>query len=359
MVRRVLFAALLCGSISGMTIESHNSKGLRNARGANGAWMHLKNASGNKTGNGSNSSNTTTETTTTTRMKEPEWNGNSWCIPETGRRCFNGPSDCEPWVACTENFYCQCHHWGCSDAQGVCRPVHNRWSDPMQAVRIAPSARPNWFMRMPADGKTNPSVEEEYPQDDDAEAHWMFLMLPDNETVLISTKMNAHQTNEYHTAYASYLDLPPPPWHHGSILTPIQGRPKNVLEAAWRLVHRPDGETGSRRIAMQHTWSERYLSFDPVNHVLSSCMEKDCAVGTIDFDLWPNLHDIPVAGTGKSFVSKASGKGVKDVEPWTPYHFDDFAPKKEPAGPSKIYESTNKTFKERDQNATKAALRGL
>lgn len=274
------------------------------------------NGSGNKTGNNTNNS-ATSETTTTTKMQEPAWNGNWWCIPETGRRCFNGPSDCAPWVACTENFYCVCHDWGCADSSGVCRPVHNQLSEPV--VRLGPASLPNSFMTMPADGETNPSLVEGYPADEDAESLWQFLILPDNETVLITTRMNSHQMNEHHTAYASYLNVPPPPWTEHSLLTPIQNRPKNVLDAAWRLVERPKGPHG-RRIAMQHILSERYLSFDESTAKLSSCAERHCASGSTDFNTWPYLNGIPVWPQGQKWAPKVT---TQEVESWTPYEFED------------------------------------
>lgn len=284
---------------------------------------------------------------------EPAWDGNQQCIPQTGRRCFNGPSDCEPWVQCTDNFYCVCHNWGCADASGVCRPVHNRWVE--KAVRIAPASQPHTYLTMAIDGKSNPSVVKGYPKDDDAEAHWQFLMVPDNETVLITTKMHRYQTDRFHTAYGYYLHLPPPPWTEGSLLTPVQSRPKSVIEATWRLIEKPRG-----RMSMMHTWSGRYLCFDQALGALSSCSEKYCddvcGVGSTEFDLWPNTLGLPMVPLGGN-----PSAGVKKAEPTPPWTGIDVVPKKspEPVKAEPVYKNTNKTWAEREKNTTKAALKGL
>jgi len=254
--------------------------------------------------------------------EEPAWDGNYWCIPQTGRRCFNGPSDCAPYVQCTETFYCVCHDWGCSDATGVCRPVHNKFAQP--DIRIAPASWPNYFLTMPADGETKPSVIKGYPKDENAEAHWSFLMLPDNATVLITTKMNRYQTDPIHTAFGAYLDMPSPPWN-GSLLAPIQARPKNVLEAAWRIVQKPQS-----RVALMHVWSERYLSFDEETGQLSSCVAKNCDTKSIEFNFWPNIEgnlEWPIA---PKWVPQ---ERVKSAEP--------------------VFDKSDKTFDERDANTTK------
>lgn len=228
--------------------------------------------------------------------KGPQWNGDPTCIPQTGRRCFNGPSDCEPWVACSEDHYCVCHHWGCSDSSGVCRPVHNQWLSP--DVRLAPVSKRHYFMQMPADGSTSPHVARGYPKGDEPDALWSVLMQPDNRTVMITTKLNRFQTNPAHVAHGFFLDVAPAPWGEGSeFVEAVQARPENVLQASWRIFKRP-----KKRVSFQHVLSGRFLCFAETEERLSTCNEKygkSDEVGserTMDFDIWPYPHHLPLWG---------------------------------------------------------------
>lgn len=225
----------------------------------------------------------------------PAWDGNMQCIPQTGMRCFNGPSDCAPYVNCTESKYCVCHAWGCADAQGVCRPVHNQFVDP--TVRISPEAEPHRSLTMKADGATPPGLADGYPGGADTESQWTFLLQPDNKTVLVTTRLNAHQTNNLTLAYAAFLNLPiptPPKEEKPHILAmaserlaPVQMRPQNARDAAFTIVKRSGG-----RYALQHVATGQLLAYDKHSGKLTVCQKAPCPAGvSCHFDFWPKLFD--------------------------------------------------------------------
>jgi len=134
-------------------------------------------------------------------------------------------------------------------------------------------------------------LEAGYPKGDEPEALWNFLIQPDNKTVMITTKLNRHQTDPRHTAYAYFLGLPTEPLDEKKFVAPIQMRPEDALSAAWHFVSRPNG-----RVALQHMATLRYLSVDPETKQISTCFWNRCgSAGEADFNLYP-MMSLPVDG---------------------------------------------------------------
>lgn len=255
------------------------------------------------------------------------WDGNPNCIPRAGGRCFNGPSDCQPWTACSKDFFCVCHHWGCADATGTCRPQFNKWlttwTGAMAEARLVPAMLKTVHLTMPADGATPPGLKEGFPANDEPEGLWNFLLQPDNATVMITTRLNRHQTHKRHTAYGYFLSVNQTQNAERTLLEtlsgknqmkegyghlePIQARPEDALSAAWQFVSRPAG-----RVALQHIQSRMYLSVSlkySSNGTLNqgtfgTCAYDTCGQEEADFNLWPELtvpldgHPMPPAGQG-------------------------------------------------------------
>lgn len=223
-----------------------------------------------------------------------------------------------------------CHHWGCADANGVCKPEKSKWLDP--AVRIAPVLSRHSYLTMKVENEGGPHLVDGWPSGpNEDEAMWSFLIQHDGETVQITTKKSRYWNDRW------FLSLPPPPWDVGSLLTPIAAQPYDALEAAWHLVQRPEGT-----VSFKHLWSGRYLCYDPKDHALSSCFGHMCDSYSTDFDIWPKLIGVPFEG--KNATEKVPRPEATPEKP-------DYG--------TPPYNPDTKPFMKRDANTSAAAALGF
>merc|ERR1719473_2139933 len=89
------------------------------------------------------------------------------CLADTGFQCGDGKHNCNDWVACSEETHtCTCHHWGCADSAGACRPVKNQWfpnDNRLMAIGAAKQGMPHRFVAMNA-SKNVPTLQDGWPE---------------------------------------------------------------------------------------------------------------------------------------------------------------------------------------------------
>lgn len=208
------------------------------------------------------------------------------CLADTGFKCGDGKHNCNDWVACSnETFTCTCHHWGCADSSGVCRPVKNEWftsESRLMSIGAAKKGIPHRFVTMKPATNNTPTLQDGWPAGEHPEALWKFLLMNDNATLLIATKQGKFQEDGH------FLSLPPAPWQEDLMIAPIQVKPKDALQASWRLLERPRSRT-----ALQHIPSGRFLCYDSNADGLSTCAGKYCGVDSADFEIWPRIVGVP------------------------------------------------------------------
>lgn len=211
------------------------------------------------------------------------------CLANTGFKCGDGKHSCNDWVACSaETHMCTCHHWGCADSAGVCRPIKNQWfpsDNRLMAVAATKQGMPHRFMTMNASNVSQkvPTLQNGWPAGEHPEAVWKFLLMNDNATVLITTKQGQLQSS------GLFLALPPAPWKGDDMIAPIQVKPEDAMQASWRLVERPNSKT-----AFQHITSGRFLCYDSDADGLSTCASEHCKANSVDFEVWPKIAGIPM-----------------------------------------------------------------
>jgi len=248
------------------------------------------------------------------------------CLADTGIKCgvdAGGVRGCNAWVACSDETYtCTCHHWGCADSDGQCRPIKNQWYPEENRLMPIAAAKPgegHRFVTMKnATNHSTPRLQDGWPNGTQPESIWKFLIMNDNATILITTKQGVLK-NE-----GQFLALPPAPWQKNMKIDPIWVKPQDALQASWRVVERPRART-----AVQHVSSGRFLCYDDEKDALSTCAETNCKAGTTDFEVYPKLAGLydtlksktpklPKDGTGtkKSWESSDPVKEKNTSIPW-------------------------------------------
>lgn len=245
------------------------------------------------------------------RGSDPE---DPMCLANTGFKCGDGKHNCNDWVACSEETHtCTCHHWGCADSAGVCRPVKNQWFTQearLMSIGAAKRGIPHRFVTMEPATNNTPTLQDGWPAGEHPKALWKFLLMNDNSTFLIATKQGKFQKDGH------FLSLPPAPWQEDELISPIQVKPKDALQASWRMYERPRS-----RAALQHVPSGRFLCYDIKEDALSTCKAEYCGVDSADFEVWPRMVGIPTfrdADLSSSYLpsSHPGLGGKKDPTPW-------------------------------------------
>jgi len=208
------------------------------------------------------------------------------CLANTGFKCGDGKHNCQDWVACSEDTHtCTCHHWGCADSAGACRPIKNQWfpnDNRLMAIAAAKQGSPHRFVSMNA-SKNAPMLQDGWPEGEHPEAVWKFLIMSDNSSFLIATRQGQLKSD------GRFLALPQAPWQDDLMIAPIQVKPEDALQASWRLVERP-----LSRAAFQHISSGRFLCYDGKTDGLSTCASEHCEADAVDFEIYPRISGIPM-----------------------------------------------------------------
>lgn len=204
---------------------------------------------------------------------------NTACINYTGYRCWEGAWQCpDSYSSCTPEKWCACPSWGCGSAEGICKPVHNKWLDVL--LRIAPAAARSDFVAMASDGgESGPYLHPGWPEDPVEDGIWDLLVQHDNVSVLLSTKKNRDSS---HAHFLDVDDITTSP--QGELFMLSQRKPYDALQAAWNLVLLPHSKIGLR-----HARTARWLQYDSESGQLTTCISPDCKPGSGDFDFWPKI----------------------------------------------------------------------
>lgn len=230
------------------------------------------------------------------------------CLADTGLKCGNGKGSCQDWVACSEETHtCTCHHWGCADSAGACRPIKNQWfpnDNRLMAIAAAKPGRAHRFAMMNATKKA-PMLQDSWPAGEHPEAIWKFLLMNDNATFLIATRQGKRG--------GQFLALPAAPWQEDLMIAPIQVKPEDALQASWQLVERPQS-----RAAFQHVSSGRFLCYDSKADGLSTCASKHCEANSVDFEIWPRLVGIPMLPSETSKLPGSNSSGPHNASKTDP-----------------------------------------
>merc|ERR1719160_627918 len=95
------------------------------------------------------------------------------CLANTGFKCGDGKHNCNDWVACSEESHtCTCHHWGCADSDGVCRPIKSQWGPQesrLMSVAAAKQGKPHRFATMKPASNNKPVLQDGWPAGDHPE----------------------------------------------------------------------------------------------------------------------------------------------------------------------------------------------
>lgn len=223
---------------------------------------------------------------------------NPVCLVDTGLKCAaQGDCHIEQWgyqtMGCSKDGRCLCLEGKCADASKACGDKKSKWQE--TELRIAPQMAPKFFMTMKQNGGGPPDFKEKYPQNNEPESLWLFMLQPDKKSMLLTTKQSRYLNDGF------VLDLPPAPWEKDKLIAPIQAKLESAGQAEWQLEQGP-----KQNWRLRHVASDRYLMAQVfkstsvnIKHavpakrklpVLTTCAPQKCLSGEADFDIWPHTE---------------------------------------------------------------------